>query len=245
MIDRSRFRSYRYLSAGVVATTLVLAGTGIAQADTTSSNAQNPSAFRVRLVDNSVVVTLDNAHFDVINNNRAVAIRDRFGKVEEVLPLSYTLDGVRYPILKTVADQGRTLTLTPQYQGRSGVSSTPEHAPELKPVASPEEDALAQANFMNNLGTATSVGSIVGTIIGAIVGGLAGTVVALGSCLALLACLLVGAPIFITFATAGGVVGTVLAGGGALVSAGWDYVQTLQAAPGTSHYQGQLNHPHR
>jgi len=94
---------------------------------------------------------------------------------------------------------------------------------------------------MSQLGMATTVGSLVGTAIGAVIGVGVGAATAMGSCALLMACLIIGLPIMATFAGVGGIAGTVVAGGGAMVAAGWDYLQTVQAAPFSTKYQIQLD----
>lgn len=92
------------------------------------------------------------------------------------------------------------------------------------PVASPEENLLAQQNFASQLGLATAIGGFTGTAIGfgiGAIGFLAGPVA------------LATIP---TFATIGGIVGTIVAGGPTLVVAGIDLLNTLNAAPGTTQF---------
>lgn len=100
----------------------------------------------------------------------------------------------------------------------------------LRPVASTEEDRLAQQAFMGNLNLATQVGGLVGTIAGGVLG--------LGGLL------LGGVGVLMTvplLAAVGGIVGTIVAGGPTLVASGVDYLQTLQAAPGTSRFQAEID----
>lgn len=250
--------SFRKLTtAAVLVAAVTIVGTSNGYAE--PSPKPGGSGFTVKQVDKTVVATVDKGSFEASSNAESIALKDASGKTIESWPLTYTLDGYRYPIQREISSDKRTVKLTPVTDRSKATPGAPkpkadkpkaagkaiaaesQTAVRLKPVASDSENALAQASFMNQLGIATSVGTIVGTIVGAIVGGVVGAAVALASCVALLACLLVGAPIFITFATVGGIAGTVIAGGGALVGAGWDYLQTLQAAPGTSHYQADID----
>lgn len=256
----------RMALAAVLVNAVVVATTGVAQAEPATHGVD----FRAQRVDNAVVLTVGHGSFDLPHKpTESIAIKDDSGQVVETLPTTFTFNGMRYPVKQDVSTDKRTLKLTPIVDRKEAKPVAAEALPpkiikstlalptvdktkprlQLKPIASDQENALAQMNFMNQLGIATTVGSIVGTVIGAIVGGVAGAAVALASCIAFFACFIIGLPIFIAFATAGGIGGTVLAGGGALVSAGWDYVQTLQAAPGTTHYQVQIDkqnaQPHR
>lgn len=232
--------------APLLATAMAVTGAGVCQAE--PAHAPAKVNFTVGLVDKTVVTTLDQGTFELARSANSVVIKDNSGGTVESLPLTYTLGGLSYPVRQEISPDKRTLRLTPDTNRADAVPVATATADSramsnsgsnvtLKPIASDQENALAQQSFMNQLGIATSVGSIVGTIIGAVLGGVAGLVTALASCVALLACLFIGLPIFVTFATAGGIAGTVIAGGGALVSAGWDYVQTLQAAPGTTHWR--------
>lgn len=213
-------------TTSLLVTALVIAGGGFVHASPAPQ--ANPVGFKVVRVDDAVVTTLQNGSFQFDDTTNSIAIKDNSGATLETLPLSYTLNGRRYPLRRQLSGDNRILRLTPLAdQGTT----------QLTAVASDLENSRAQQNFMTQLSAATTVGSVVGTIIGAILGGAAGVVVALASCVALLACILIGAPIFVTLASVGGVAGTVLAGGGALVTAGWDYVQTLQARPNTTHWR--------
>lgn len=255
---------HRMITGSVLAGALVVAATGIGQADPVTSAASSDGVgFNVKKVDKSVVTTIDKGAFEMAKDAKSVTVKDVSGKAVDSFPLSYTLDNVRYPVKQEISRDRHTLTMTPitdhakgtAVPASSAIKAAKEAKPatelpkvdhskmhvRLKPVASDPENALAQQNFMNQLGIATSVGSIVGTVLGAIVGGVAGAGVALASCVLLMACVIVGIPILIGFAIAGGVVGTTLAGGGALVNAGWDYLQTLQAPAGSTAYQVQID----
>lgn len=240
----------RITTATLLTAALAVAATGTGQAEpATPSSNQAGVGFEVKRVGNTVVATLDNGRFELAGNSDAVVVKDRSGASIDSMPLSYTLDGRRYPVLREISGDKHTVKLTPvtdRAQATPAGAVTPRHdvpnsTVRLQPVASDQENSRAQTNFLNQLAIATSIGTIVGTIIGAVVGGGVGAVVALASCAALLACLVIGAPIFVTLASAGAIVGTAIGGGGALLTAGWDYLQTLQAAPGTTHYQAQID----
>ncbi|NUS44215.1 MAG: hypothetical protein HOQ24_11070 [Mycobacteriaceae bacterium] len=262
-------------TAAVLAGAMVVAGTGVGQAD--PAKPASDVHYNAKVVDKTVVLTLDRGSAGVVKNDKVVygeparakfeakqgqapvkvqkpgttvvsdvvALKNDKGAVVEKLPLQYRFNNVFFPIKQEISADRRTVTLTPQMDPvsarliSSGQPAKP--MPQAKAIASPEEDRLAQANFMNQLGVATTVGSLVGTAIGAVVGGIAGAVIALASCAAFLACLIIGLPIFATFAGAGGIAGTIIAGGGALVAAGQDYVQTMQAPAGTTHYQAEID----
>ncbi|WP_280438459.1 hypothetical protein [Nocardia carnea] len=144
------------------------------------------------------------------------------------LPLTYWLNERPFAIKEQIAADGRTLTLTPD------LPTTHTAAPH--PVASPMEEQLA----LNELSTQLTRNAGLGGLAGAAVGAAIGAVLGLGSCLVVgPACLATAPAVIAAFAGAGGVVGTLVAGGAALSDAGWKYIVTLQAPPGQSPYAGQ------
>lgn len=209
---------------------------------------------------------------------KEVALRDKAGHVADRLPLTFTVDGVEFPLQQQISADKHTLTLTPQVDKtklKPVAAATPDPLTALlsplvqlvapaqqaqpaapaqqaapakpvqqaKPIASDAENSLAQANFTNQLGMATTVGSLVGTAVGVVAGIVLGGLAAGAVCLIppFVTCILTALPIMATVAGVGGIAGTVLAGGGTLVTAGLDYVQTQQAAPGTTHYQADID----
>lgn len=251
---------HRMTISAVLVNIVMVAATGIVHAEPASHSLD----FRAQRIDNSVMLTVGRGNFELarsaIGSTETIAIKDDSGQVVETLPTTFTFNGQRYPVSHDFSADKRTLKLTPVVDRTQATPVAATALPkvtkpslalpvvdkskprlQLKPIASDQENALAQVNFLSQLGIATSVGSIVGTIIGAVVGGFAGAAVALASCIAFLACVVIGLPIFIAFASAGGIGGTVIAGGGALVTAGWDYLQTTMAPAGTTHYQVQID----
>jgi hypothetical protein len=209
----------------------------------------------VKIVKDRVPSSLDAHDIDAdVEYTPVVAVKDVAGKVATKLPLVYKFNGVNYPISQAVSADRRTLTLTPVVNpGQIKVSDKPVPVapgskvvplvPQAQPIASDAENQLALQSFTSQLGMGTTVGSLVGTAAGAALGLVAGLVVAGGVCLVppYITCVLTALPVVATVATAGGIGGTVVAGGGALVTAGWDYVQTLMAPPFSTKYQVQLD----
>ena len=209
----------------------------------------------VKIVKDRVPSSLDARDVDAdVEETPVVAVKDGGGKVATKLPLTYTLNNVDYPISQAVSSDKRTLTLSPVTDpSKVKVSDKPVAvAPgqkviplvqQAKPIASDAENQLALQAFTSQLGMGTTVGSLVGTAIGAALGFVAGVVVAGSVCLVppFIECIATAFPIVATVATIGGIGGTVLAGGGALVTSGWDYIQTLYAAPYTTKYQVQID----
>lgn len=212
-----KFLRVTALASFVVAAVAVGAGTSYAQPAPPSG-----IEYEVKLLDKTIVTTLDGGHFDVAADQRSVDIEDEAGNTVLTLPLSFALDGVAHPYATTVSTDGRVLELTPDLDPAKASPSL------LKPTASLLENQRAQEAFATQFGIATAIGSFTGLVVGVVVGAVVGCVLGLPA-------LGVGCiPAAIAGATIGGIIGTIVVGGPALVIAGVDLVQTLTAPPGTT-----------
>ncbi|MFJ9371685.1 ammonium transporter [Nocardia sp. NPDC101769] len=179
---------------------------------------------RTDVTDGWVVTTIDAGMFAVAADGRSISVVDDAGRSVAELPLAFALGDRKYNIQQAVSSDGRSLRLAPDLASAQ---------PLAQPVASPLENQLATTEGVTKLGMALAVGPLAGAIAGAIVG----VVVALASCAVLaVGCLLTGLPIIAVFAGAGGLVGTVVGGGAGAAYAAWNYLNTLNAAPGQSPY---------
>ncbi|MFG1768344.1 ammonium transporter [Nocardia salmonicida] len=193
-----------------------LVGTGVAGADPVTPDVE----YRTEVVGNTVITTLTHGTFTI--NGGAVDIRDEAGATLVSLPLSVRDGSFEYPLPHTVREDSRVLELT-------AVKDVAAAKPNLTPVASPAENYAAQANFASTFGLATAVGSFVGMAIGAAIGFVVG-----------LPAGVVGAlPGLVTGASVGAIIGTIVVGGPALVIAGMDLINTLQAPAGTTQWATQ------
>lgn len=273
-LDKDEMNLRTLTTAALLTTALAVAGGGTGQADPGAPAPKATDVhYTAQRVNNTVVVTLEKGAFEVARDVKqvagpggkqvkkdvnVVAVKTKAGAVAEKLPLSYRLHGNEFPIDQKISADKHTLTLTPQVKPEEvawahlynsvGNLAKPNTTMQqhLKPIASSQENELAQNNFTSQLGMATTVGSLVGTAIGAVLGFGLGIVAAGAACVlsvitAFIGCLIAVLPILATAAAVGGIAGTVLAGGGTAVSAGWDYLQTMQAAPGTTHYQVDID----
>ncbi|MFI6870341.1 ammonium transporter [Nocardia sp. NPDC050406] len=186
---------------------------GTAQADPALPDV----GYQASLIGNTVVTTLTNGSFQLAGNT--VNINDSAGNTLVTLPLSFQQDGLEYALPHNVSGDGSTLELTAVKD-----ESTARPAG-IKPVASPQENLLAQQTFASQFGIATAIGGFLGTVLGALVGltGIVGGPTVVASVIA-------GAAI-------GGIIGTLVVGGPTLIIAGIDLINTLMAAPGTTKYQ--------
>lgn len=192
----------------------VTAASGVAGAE----SAPTAPAYASAVVGDSVVTVLDQALFSATADGRAVEIRTLAGDPVLSLPTEFLLDGAHHSIRFHVMDAGRALVLTPDTV--------------VRPVASAMENQLALDDFASGMAKVP-----LGTIAGAVIGALVGAVIGLGSCLVVGPACLATAPAAIgAFAGAGGVLGTLIAGGAALADGLWKYITTVQAAPGQSAY---------
>jgi hypothetical protein len=183
--------------------------------------------YQMKLVDRTVVITLDRGTFAVTGDGRSVDIKDPAGRSAVELPLSFRLDHVTYPLRHSVSGGGNVLRLTPP----SGLSVMGPLR--VEPIASPAEDQAAEYEFSSRFGIADAVGTFIGTAIGAFIGWAA------PPCLFTL---IPACAVSIPFGAAvGGIIGAVVVGGPTLVSAGIDLIQTLNAPPGTTRWA----HPNR
>lgn len=182
-----------------------------------TANADVPEVgYQANLVGNSIVTTLTNGSFQLAGNT--VNITDTAGNTVVSLPLSFQQDGLEYALPHNISADGSTLNLTAVKD-----ESTARPAA-IRPVASPAENLLAQQTFASQFSIATAIGGFIGTALGALVGltGFLGGPTVVASVIA-------GAAI-------GGIIGTLVVGGPALIIAGIDLINTLTAAPGTTKY---------
>ncbi len=192
-----------------VVTAVAIAGAGVAHADP----AVPDIGYQTQLVGDTVVTTLTHGSFELTGG--AVAIKDSAGATVLSLPLAFEQDGLSYPLPGSVSDDGATLSLT-------AVKDVAAATPVLHPVASEGENQKAMAAFSTQFGIGTAIGSFLGLAVGAAVGAIGFLGGAFG---------LATVPVA---AAVGAVIGTLVVGGPALLIAGIDLINTLNAAPGTT-----------
>lgn len=225
------------LSKLVVTSALVAAAMGLASG-TAYAAPEAPAApgtseeigFESNLEDRTIVTTIDAGVFKVADDGKTVDVLDSKDAVVVTLPLSFNLGGLNFPYEQNVDNDGKTLRLVPQLDLTK--ASANSRSLGATPVASTEENLIAQETFASQLGIATAIGGLTGTAIGAIVVGVSTCVVS-----ALLLCL----PGVATGATVGGIIGTIVAGGPTLLIAGIDLLNTLAAPPGTTKFADSMN----
>ncbi|MTE17556.1 hypothetical protein, partial [Nocardia aurantiaca] len=173
--------------------------------------------WRATVTPESVISTIDVGGFVLSADQRSVTVQDGAGSQLAGLPLTFELDGREYALGPEISADGHRLTLTPDPAVRAAA----------QPVASPLENQLALGELAGKMTTATLAGTVGGTVIGLLIG----AVIGVGSCLIVgPACLATAPAALAAFAGAGGLAGTLLAGGGTLAGGLWNYLSTVQAA---------------
>ncbi|WP_231390216.1 ammonium transporter [Nocardia sp. CNY236] len=139
-----------------------------------------------------------------------VDIRDEAGNVALTMPLTFRDNGLEFPLPHAVRGEDRVLELT-----------AVRDALRARQVASPLENHKAMDEFETQLSLAVAIGGFLGTVVGALIG-LTGGIAGLAA----------GAGI-------GTVIGTIIVGGPTLVIAGFNVINTLLAAPGTTRWHNK------
>ncbi|WP_405179516.1 ammonium transporter [Nocardia sp. NBC_01377] len=207
-------------AAAVPLAVAVTVGAGVTHAQPVEAKLPD-IGYDMRLVSNKIVTTLTHGTFEV--TGETVTIEDEAGNAVATLPLSFQANGVEFPLPHAVRDAATVLELT--------VVQDREHARpvQVKPAASAIENLRAQSEFETQFGIATAIGTFVGTAIGAGIGliGFLGGIVGIGT--------------VATGAAIGGIVGTLIVGGPALVISAIEMLSTFTAPPGTSKFATKPN----
>lgn len=217
-------------SAIAVASLAVWSGTAYADpaAPTTDEKGTENSEinWESRVEAGGVVTTVDAGLFRASDDDKSVVLEDNEGNEVLSLPLSFNLNGVEFPYGVEYTDEGRTVKLIPNLSAPIG-QATPVSLEQN--AASPAENSKATEDFTKQLGLATAVGGLGGTIVGGLIGGAIG----LSSCAVIALACFAAIP---TAAGIGSVIGTIIVGGPTLAVAGFEYLNVLNAAPGTTKY---------
>ncbi|MEU6562292.1 hypothetical protein [Nocardia nova] len=198
------------------------AGSAVVHADPAPAPGPAAIKYSVKLVDKTVVTTLQGGTFRLSDDHKSYAVTDADGATVVSLPTELRIADTAIPVKSVVGEHGTVLELTPER------AVAVDHPVAVRPVASPMENHRALDDFKTNFGIATAVGTFLGTAAGAIVGGVTGCL--LGLPLLGVGCL----PAAVAGAGIGGVLGTIAVGGPALLITGFDVINTLAAAPGST-----------
>ncbi|MBF6193439.1 hypothetical protein [Nocardia implantans] len=211
-------------------------GLGTAHAEPAAAT-PDPIRYSVKLVEKTVVTTLKGGTFELAKSSEDVKeddvyrIKDSEGNAVLTLPIAFKVADTVVPVKPVVKEDNTVLELTPEQGVNVNVpKDKPLNAVNVvaQPIASPIENQRAQNEFASQFGIATAVGGFLGTAIGVIGGAVIGCI--LGLPFLGVGCI----PAAIAGAGIGGILGTVAIGGPALLVAGIDLVNTLQAPEGTT-----------
>jgi hypothetical protein len=222
-------------------------GLGTAHADAEPA-AADPIRYSVKLVEKTVVATLKGGTFELAKSSEDVKeddvyrVKDSQGNAVLTLPIAFKVADTVVPVKPVVKDDNTVLELTPDQSAVPADKKADAKANTvvLKSIASPIENQRAQNEFASQFGIATAVGGFLGTAIGVIAGGVVGTALGLVECLTIVGCI-AAIPTIVTFASIGGILGTIAVGGPALAIAGMDLLNTLQAPDGTTKWADKPN----
>ncbi|NMN98299.1 ammonium transporter [Antrihabitans stalactiti] len=196
----------------------VVAAMTIGAATSHADPAARDVNYELKLVDQTIVTTIDAGNFAISNDGANAELIDDAGAVLLTMPLSFTLDHVAHPYAHEVKNDGKVLELTPILDPATLAPSV------LRPAASLLENQRAMTAFSTQLGIASQIGALTGLVVGAIVGCLFGLPLFGVGCI----------PGIAAGAGLGAVIGTIAAGGPTLIGAGMDLLDTLNAPPGTT-----------
>ncbi len=202
-----KLRKFAATSALVIAAMGVGAGTAYAQ----PAPAHDGVGYQAHIDGRSVVTVLDAGGFHVTSDGRFVEIRNDAGQVIQTLPLTYRLGDREFSIAPVV--EGRQLTLTPETDPAKATMADVA-GPTLPPLPI---DLSMLDKLAEGVDSAVTVGSLIGTVIGAVIGCVGGGSTGPAACLGGIA----------TGATAGGIIGTIVAAGPVLAYNGWQVYQTM------------------
>lgn len=216
-------------------------------------------AYSAKLVDKSVVTTLESGTFELSKARGAdlaagvtTRLTERDGVLiaadgstvaaadaVDVLDVKDPRGGVLLTLPLSFRVGALTIPVTPLLERNNTVLSlTPDKPAGLdlsaplavKPVASQLENDRALNAFMTQFGLATTIGTFVGTAIGATIGCIA-TLVA--GCI----------PGLTTGAAVGGIIGSIAVGGPTLIAAGIDLLSTMNAPSDTTKWSDRQQIP--
>ncbi|GAA1482734.1 hypothetical protein GCM10009624_31740 [Gordonia sinesedis] len=216
-----RFRILTVL-AFVVASATAFAG--VAQAAPTPTT--QPVKYTVSNTKDTVKIAVGNGSIGV--DDGFVVIKNKANAELWKMPLSYNMENRQFPIDAKQADNAVTLTPSKNLKRSTLIDGAKvevaRKAAAKGPQTKQERDDKALARFNEQLRAGMTISTIVGTAIGAVVGGIAGCVLGLPA--GPFGCIFVGLPLG---ATVGGIAGTVFGGGGTLIVAGIQYLQTINS----------------
>ncbi|MEU4809379.1 hypothetical protein AB0H20_09250 [Nocardia fluminea] len=219
------------------AAALVIGAMTVAMGTAHAEEAPQDIKYSVKLVDKTVVTTVKNGTFSIVEQpgetpeapkTKVAEIKDSRGGLVVALPIAFAINGTEIPTAVKVAEDSTVLSLTPEKPAGVDVAANPVA---VKPVLKGQEIASAQENqkAINDFAGKFSIGTAIGTFVGTAIGAIAGCAIGF-FVLPVVGCV----PGFGTGAAVGGVLGMIAIGGPTMMVAGFELLNIMQAADGTT-----------
>jgi len=219
------------------AAALVIGAMTVAMGTAHAEEAPQDIKYSVKLVDKTVVATVKNGTFSIVEQagetpeapkTKFAEIKDTRGDVVVALPIAFAINGAEIPTAVKVAEDSTVLSLTPEKPAGVDVAANPVA---VKPVMKGQEIASAQENqkAINDFAGKFSIGTAIGTFVGTAIGAIAGCAIGF-FVLPVVGCV----PGFGTGAAVGGVLGMIAIGGPTMMVAGFELLNIMQAPDGTT-----------
>lgn len=179
--------------------------------------------YTVQRTGSSVRINVDRGAIAV--EQGILVIRNAVGTPVSRQPLYYFKDSRRFPIAAIAS--GRTATLTPVTDVAQSVKLTPAQIAQAHPArwiidgpqTRQQRDDEALQRFITIVGATMTISSVVGMVIGAILGGVLGCILTTVLC--------PGG--FLIGLSLGSIAGVILGGGGGVIAAGVEYINTINS----------------
>ncbi|MEU4320978.1 hypothetical protein AB0F85_29435 [Nocardia fluminea] len=219
------------------AAALVIGAMTVAMGTAHAEEAPQDIKYSVKLVDKTVVTTVKNGTFSIVEQpgetpeapkTKVAEIKDSRGGLVVALPIAFAINGTEIPTAVKVAEDSTVLSLTPEKPAGVDVAANPVA---VKPVLKGQEIASAQENqkAINDFAGKFSIGTAIGTFVGTAIGAIAGCAIGF-FVLPVVGCV----PGFGTGAAVGGVLGMIAIGGPTMMVAGFELLNIMQAPDGTT-----------
>ncbi|MFC9662959.1 hypothetical protein ACFVJ5_22210 [Nocardia sp. NPDC127606] len=213
------------------AAALVIGAMTVAMGTAHAEEAPQDIKYSVKLVDKTVVATVKNGTFSIVEQDgetpeapktKVAEIKDTSGAVVIALPIAFSIGGAEIPTKTEVVKDSTVLELTPERPAGVNIGQqVVSPKPVLKDIASAQENQKAINDFSSKFSIGTAIGTFVGTAVGALIG----CVVTIP-----VGCI----PGLTVGAAVGGIVGMIAIGGPTMAVTGWELLQVLQAPDGTT-----------
>ncbi|MFC9874905.1 hypothetical protein [Nocardia salmonicida] len=222
------------------AAALVIGAMTVAMGTAHAEEAPQDIKYSVKLVDKTVVATVKNGTFSIVEKDgetpeapktKVAEIKDSRGELQVVVPIAFSINGTDITAKTEVIEDSTVLKITPEKPADLAIA--PDQKLGVKPVVAAKEIASAQENqrAINDFSTKFSVGTAIGAFLGTAVGALIGCIAGIAGGPLLPALCLGGV---VGGAAIGGVIGTIVVGGPVALASGIELLNVYQSPDGTT-----------